>query len=216
MHQPNDLPAPRYRRRPDLDQVAAWEHLTDGGIRFTAPGYDLNSAEALAADAFMALPLAERAAQTEALAAARSAHTPPAPPTDDADMWRDELERTDLGGGLARLLTMWRYREAPGAEVADLGAAIVYELRPAAGAEPVEVEIEIDPDARFVHRRVHILWYSGAYTADISNTAAQLGELAALLARPEVREALSTWAAEDAAVDAAERTALSAQEGGQQ
>lgn len=147
------------------------------------------------------------AARAEALAAT----TPPDPPFgDDAgDIWRDELERTDLGGGLFRLLGVWRATDGPGGPVVDLGTSIVYELRLANGDA---LEAEIDTNANEIRRHVHLLWPSG--TVDCANTARQLAQLAGLLARPEVREALAEWADEDAAADVAERAAR--QEGGNQ
>jgi hypothetical protein len=191
---------PRYRRRPDLDQVAAWESLTDGTIRFAAPSYDLNSAEALAADAFMALPLSERAAQIEARAAADArsvAHAPPLP----AER-RTTLETADLGGGV-RYALVALHAAVPGQGMVFMGT--VHVLASADGRT-----LELDTNARELHRQVSLV-VDG--TSRFTTRASSLLIWADLLSRPAVLSALRLWAAEDNAEDYAEGEQLAAADG---
>jgi hypothetical protein len=117
----------------------------------------------------------------------------------DSDLVRHELERTDLGNGLARLLVVWRGRESPTSPFEDLGTCHVFQLQLGAAV----IEIEIDTNYQEWRRNVHILFPDG--TLDISNTALQLWQLRQLLNRPEVGEAIGDWTSEDKAAERAEQ-----------
>lgn len=116
----------------------------------------------------------------------------------DGDMIREVITSVDLGAGLVREATQYTYRERAGAPVEFFGDCESYALTVQAG----RIEVEIDDNMDF-RRRVHVIFPSGL--TDVSNTPAQLLDLAQLLRRDEVFRSLIRWAAEDAAADAAEK-----------
>lgn len=123
------------------------------------------------------------------------------PESETEDMIRETVERTDLGGGLAHVVTAWKGREKAGEPFELLGLCDGFELDLGDGHGPLE--LEMDRAYQEWTRRAHLVWPDGEI--DFSNSARRLLELAQLLRRDEVFEALQEWAAQDAAADVAER-----------